>query len=428
MKIDTPYTRYPRVLYRKKENKTSIWFGIFLFFTGFFLTVISLNIYNPSLVPNELRVMSLNKKQNILLLGCDEVFPQDEILNGKALWKGRSDTIVILSCNPFSNTLNILNIPRDTRVRILGHGSEKINYLSSIGGPLLTKKYLERLLRIRIDHYVVVNVSGLSRIIDEIGGITIDVPQRMHYNDYAGMLFINLFPGRQSLSGKQTVGYVRFRHDSLADIGRIQRQQEFMRAVFKKLMDPITFTKLPEIVSLYRKTILTDLRPNEIIKLANFARNVPHINQNIVILPGQFGSYHGISYWMPDYKEINHVVRKLFYDERNIFRFKRIEPKDLKVSIIDGTNRNYKSIEKLKNLLWEYGYTVLPVQEFEEHVTITKIYAQKANSEIALQIKYDIGNIGELLAGNLGPPEADVTILAGDDISKIRTVRARKRK
>ena len=305
-----------RILYERKKPRVSFFLGLIFFLTGLTFTIISLNIYNPSLVPNELRVLSLSKKTNILFLGCDEVFPNDKEANGHALWKGRSDTIVLASCNPSRNTLNILNIPRDTKIKIPGHGIEKINFLNSVGGPSFTKKCLEGLLKVHIDYYVIVNLQGLNRIIDEIGGIVINVPQRMQYIDHSAMLNINLFPGRQLLNGEDAVGFVRFRHDNLGDIGRIQRQQEFMRAVFKKLLDPITFTKLSEVVSVYKKTILTDLKPHEILRIANFIRNVPESSQKIVILPGDFGRVSKAGYWIPDQKEIDKVVKLLFYEEK----------------------------------------------------------------------------------------------------------------
>jgi len=413
------FERYPRIIYEKKEKKSSFWFGFILFITGLFLTLISLNIYKPSVVPNELRVMSLNKKTNILILGCDEIFP--ELEKGKLLWKGRSDTIIFLGCNPAKNTLSVLNIPRDTKIKVPGHGAEKINYLNTIGGPEFTRKYLEKLLKTKIDHYVIINVQGLHKIIDEVGGIVIDVPQRMQYRDYAGMLDINLFPGKQLLNGEQAVGYLRYRHDSLGDIGRIQRQQAFMRAVFKRLLDPIIFTKLPEVVSIYKKTMLTDMKPVDVIKIANFVRNVPDSKQNISILPGSFGQRNQVSYWIPDQKEIDKIIKKFFYDEKSPLRFIRKNPKDIKISIFNGSHKDKFLATKLTNYLREYGYTVLIAQDSESHMKSTKIYAQKANPEVALQIKYDIGNIGELVNGNLGPPEADVTILAGDDLVNLKT-------
>lgn len=424
------FERYPKILYEKKHPKPSFWLGLVLFFVGFFITVLSLNIYNPSFVPKELRVMSLDKKLNILFLGCDEVFPQDKEANGNALWKGRSDTIIVLNCNPFNNTLNILNIPRDTKIKIASLGVEKINFLNTFGGPIFTKRCLEKLLKIHIDHYVIVNLQGVNRIIDEVGGIIIDVPKRMEYHDNSAMLHINLFPGKQLLNGEQAIGYVRFRHDSLGDIGRIQRQQEFIRAVFKKLLDPITFTKLPEVVSIYKKTILTDLTPKDIIKIANFARNVSTSNQNIVMLPGEFGQYSQVSYWIPNEKEIKNITKKLFCNDNESYNCNghfKVDPSRVKISIFNGSNKDHYLATKLTNLLREYGYTVLVAEDYNEHVTKSKIYAQKANSEVALKVKKDIGNLGELIIGNLGPPEADVTILAGDDLANVIHQVARKK-
>lgn len=420
------FEKYPKVLYEKKQRKVSFWHSILLFLIGFLIVFLSLNIYNPSLVPNELKLFSLNKKINLLLLGCDETFPVN--YERELLWKGRSDTIILISCNPLENTLNILNIPRDTKIRVPKHGVEKINYLNTIGGPTFTKKYLERLLKTNIDNYVIINIQGLSKIIDEVGGIVIDVPQRMQYIDHTGMLNINLFPGKQLLSGKHATGFLRFRHDSLGDIGRIQRHQTFMRAVFKKLLDPIAFTKLPDIVSIYKKTILTDLKPTDLIKIANFSRNVPASKQNIVILPGEFGQYDEISYWIPKPKEINEVIKKLFYNEEKYLKYLRINPKDIKISIFNGSKKGDSKVIKLTNILKEYGYTILGIQDSKKHAKTTQIYAQKANPEVALQVKKDINNLGELVIGNLGPPEADVTILAGEDLVNLKTKLKKKSK
>ena len=404
------FQQYPNTLYRRTTRRPSFLFGLVVFLCGFCFTLVSLNIYNPSLVPKNLRVLSLDKKINIVFLGCDE---------GSALWKGRSDTIILVSCNPYENTLNILNIPRDTKIKIPGRGIEKINFLNSVGGPMFTKECIEKLLGIHIDHYVIVNLQELNKIIDEVGGVVINVPQRMYYEDHAAMLKINLFSGKQILNGEQAIGFVRYRHDSLGDIGRIQRQQEFMRAVFRKLMDPVTFTKLPDIVSLYKRTILTDLEPHEMIRIANFTRNIPAKNQKIVILPGDFSTRSTAGYWIPNQKEINKVVKNLFYEDHTLdksHKYKRINTKDIKVSIFNGSHKDPSLIKKLVEKLKKYGYTILFTQDFEEHIITSKIYAQRANPEVALQVKHDIGNLGELLIGNLGPPEADVTILAGDDL------------
>ena len=418
------FERYPRILNNKRtEDKPSFTFSLVLLLLGFILTIISLNIYNPNLVPSKLRLLSLTKKTNIAILGCDEIFP--DTANGKLLWKGRSDAIVIVHCNPVKNTFNVLNIPRDTKIKIPGHGAEKINYLNTISGPTFTRKYLERLLGIHIDNFVIVNVQGINQVIDELGGIKIDVPQRMEYHDYTAMLHIDLHQGRQTLNGKQVEGFLRFRHDMLGDIGRIQRQQAFMRALSKKLLDPVIFTKLPEIVSIYRKIILTDLKPTEIIKIANFVRNVPLNKHVTVILPGDFGQHNQVSYWIPNKQEIQKLVKKLFYEkeynQKGFFRFVRVNPKQLKISVFNGSRKDRWLGTKVANILREYGYTVLGPQDSETISKTTKIYAQKANPEVALQLKYDLGNNGDILIENLGPPEADVTILAGDDLTNLKS-------
>ena len=189
--------KYPRIQYREQPTRSSFLLGLILLIVGFFLMITSLNIYQPSLAPVGLRIMNLNSTKNILILGCDEVFKESDPKSSTILWKGRSDTILIFNCNPFSSTLNILSIPRDTKINLPGHGAEKINYLNSTGGALFTKKCLEKLLGIKIDNYVMIDVNGLLKIIDQIGGLEIDVPQKMEYSDKTAMLNINLSPGKQ---------------------------------------------------------------------------------------------------------------------------------------------------------------------------------------------------------------------------------------
>ena len=389
--------------------------------------ITSLNIYKPSLTPAGFRILSLTSVKSILVLGCDEVFKESDLLTKQIAWKGRSDSILIVNCNPFSNKVNILSIPRDTKVNLPGHGSEKINYLNSIGGPIFTKKCLEKLLHIKIDYYVMVDTKGLLKVIDQIGGVIIDVPQKMEYIDKTAMLNIDLSPGKQILNGEETLGFVRFRHDNLGDIGRIQRQQIFIKAVIKKLLDPITFAKIPEVISIYKESVLTDLKPSEIVKIANFIRGVPHSNQNSTILPGHFGQYNSyVSYWIPDQKEIKNLVDNFFLNKKSILKFKHTNPKDVRVAIFNGSSKKDNLLAtKISDLLRNRGYLVLVCQDYETNVKKTKIYAQKANSELALQVKYDLGNLGELLVGNFGPIDSDITILAGDDlanrIDKIKT-------
>lgn len=311
------------------STKIKLLIGLCLLITGVSLAIISLNIYAPSILPEKVRVLTLKERKNILFLGVDEVFKEDRAKKREGgIWRGRSDTIIILSLDPYNKSMNILNIPRDTRIKIDGYEIEKINYLNAIDGPIVTKKHVEKLLGIKIHNYVQINLKGAVKFIDEIGGIVINVPQRMKYKDITGMVDINLFPGRQLLNGKQAIDFVRFRHDSLGDIGRIQRQQEFIRALIKKSLDPVVFARLPALLVGMKHLLLTDLKTDGIVRIANFVRNVPASKQKIAMLPGKFGELNGISYWIPTKKETIEIVNEFFKTTKTTdYKTKSQEPK-----------------------------------------------------------------------------------------------------
>lgn len=299
----------------KLSSKISLSFGITLFIVGVLFVYLSLNFYVPNVIPPKMRILSLNKKTSILFLGIDEVFPGSNGLNesGGIKWKGRSDTIIILVCDPLKNTINALNIPRDTRIAIDGYDIEKINYLNAKDGPEKTKLYVEALLGTHIDHFIAANLHGISNIIDEIGGIVVDVPKRLKYEDRTAKLKINLYPGKQLLNGKQAAGFLRFRHDDLGDIGRITRQQKFMKALLRKMVDPIVFAKTPAILTNFKSNIYTDLTQREIVQVANFIRNVPSSKQKVEMLPGKCGELNDVSYWIPLRQETRQLVNEFFY-------------------------------------------------------------------------------------------------------------------
>lgn len=131
--------------------------------------------------------------------------------------------------------------PRDTRVRLPGFGVAKINAANVVGGPALTAQVVSQLLGgIPIDRYVRLNTEALEALIDAVGGVEVYVPEPMHYVDRTQQLFITLQPGWHRLNGKQAHHFARFRHDQLGlgDIGRVQRQQELLRALSRELLSP----------------------------------------------------------------------------------------------------------------------------------------------------------------------------------------------
>ena len=239
-------------------------------------------------------------KATVMIMGVDE--RADDV--------GRSDTLMIATLDPDKNQAALLSVPRDTRVKIKGHGFDKINAAYAYGGRKLTQETIESLLNTHIDHYIKINVHGFTKIIDALGGIDIDVEKRMYYEDPwddDGGLYIDLQPGMQHMDGKTAITYVRYR-DEEGDIGRIKRQQNFMKAVMDKLVSPTIIPKLPAIVSAVSDSVETDMSVSEILSFLGTLQDTKDNGLKSEMLPGKPVYIEGISYWVPDISKTRQIL------------------------------------------------------------------------------------------------------------------------
>jgi len=205
----------------------------------------------------------LKEPINILLLGVDS--------NNADV--GRSDTIMVARLNPDTGAINIVSLPRDTYAEIGDKGySDKVNHSLNYGVGT-TIETVENFFDIKIDYYVAVDFQAFTDAIDALGGIEINVEKRMKYTDVAGDLYIDLQPGLQTLNGEQALGYARFRHDSLGDLGRIDRQQEVIRAVLDKSTDIRSITKIFDVIDVVGEHLKTDIPRSEMVKIFTTYRN-----------------------------------------------------------------------------------------------------------------------------------------------------------
>jgi LCP family protein required for cell wall assembly len=173
--------------------------------------------------------------QDILLLGTDV---------------GGGNTDVIASLRVDGGVTRITQVPRDTFVESADYGVLKANALYAFGGMGALKQELTTLLGAPVDRYVRVNLRAVEHLADALGGVEVDVPKRMYYVDNAQNLYIDLYPGRQVLKGEQLEGFLRFRHDELGDLGRMERQKLVLAEVFRKLAQPATLARLPELLKI----------------------------------------------------------------------------------------------------------------------------------------------------------------------------------
>ncbi|MFN3361638.1 MAG: LCP family protein [Pseudanabaenaceae cyanobacterium] len=232
-----------------------------------------------------------------------------------AKFNGRTDTIMLLRFDP-QGKITLLSIPRDTQVHLPEVGTAKINAANVYGGIEEVKTALQELLpHVRIDRYVRIDTGGLRAVIDAIGGVEVDIPERMYYADKTQGLLIDLYPGRQVLNGKQAEAFSRFRGDANADIGRIKRQQILLQAVQKKLAQPWTIARLKPLIAAVQEHVDTNLTSEEMIALAAFSLSLPPEGVATLTLPGQPRLENDISYWQPDLDTIDATIVPQFLTE-----------------------------------------------------------------------------------------------------------------
>ncbi|MGI5948831.1 LCP family protein [Peptoniphilus sp.] len=239
-----------------------------------------------------------------LLLGVDS-------LDAKNADNARSDTIMIVNVNPKDSSVNIISIPRDTYTAIKGYKNQKINHSFKYGGTELTLDTVNNLLGTNINHYITIDYRFVEAVVDALGGITVDVPIDMKYDDPTAdpPLHIDIDQGRRNLNGHDAVGFLRFRKGyANADLGRVEAQQQFMSAMFSKIKDPKIILKTPKLMSAYVNYSENNMSAKELMKLAFSMKNMTSENIKTSTLPGYPKYKGGVSYYIMNENEADVVL------------------------------------------------------------------------------------------------------------------------
>lgn len=226
---------------------------------------------------------------------------------------GRADSIIVFNLDLDNKRVYALSIPRDSRVDIPGYKNKtKINHSYAYGGIELTIDTVENLLGVPIDYYAVTNFAGFEDIVDTIGGVYIDVPIRMRTHTWYGD--IDLQPGYQLLDAKQALGFVRYRYDAGGDISRGQRQQQFLKAVFKRVVEPQNVIKLPTLVPQIMEQVETDFSVADLLALVDLFKDV-NLEEAFVSesVAGHSQTISGGSYWIIDEEALPETIQRIFY-------------------------------------------------------------------------------------------------------------------
>ncbi|MBW8351333.1 LytR family transcriptional regulator [Bacillus sp. IITD106] len=236
--------------------------------------------------------LELSKKEpfSVLMLGVDE----------RAGDKGRSDTMIVLTINPKLKSMDMLSIPRDTRVEIVGNRTvEKINHAYARGGVEMSMNTVEKFLDIPIDYYVKMNMEGFKEIVDAVGGVNVN-------NDLDFSLEGNHFPkGELSLNGKEALAYARMRkEDARGDFGRQMRQRQVIQGVINKGANISALWKYDDVLKALSKNVETNISFDE---MKSIQKNYADARHNIeqIQIEGSGATIDGLWYYVvPDEERI----------------------------------------------------------------------------------------------------------------------------
>ena len=185
--------------------------------------------------------------KNILIVGIDA--RRDE--------NARADTMILV--NMRNDKINLISIPRDTLIKINGKGTQKINASYAYGGIELCKASVEKLLDTKIDNYLVFNFKAIQKGVDAFGGFTVTIPKTIKINDPELKKCFTLKKGSLKLNGIQTLEYLRYRSDGKGDIGRIYRQQEFIKDLQDSFLKLENVPLIPKAYLAIRDEVKTDM-------------------------------------------------------------------------------------------------------------------------------------------------------------------------
>lgn len=224
-----------------------------------------------------------------LVAGVDEESDQ--------LWS-RTDTLILVHVQLDSGEINMISIPRDTRVFIdKEHGNDKINHANAFGGMRLTMRTIREFLGIDLDYYVEFTFDSVERIVDALGGVEVNIPVRIRTYKPD----VNLFPGWQRLDGREALMFARYRKGyENGDIGRLQAQQHLITQMIKEILKPTNIPKLPSLLDVYYDEVNTNLSMKTLQGMLPMITNFSGDNITKAYVPGEALDIDGIYYYEYD--------------------------------------------------------------------------------------------------------------------------------
>ncbi|WP_374720790.1 LCP family protein [Peribacillus tepidiphilus] len=308
-----------RIVYKKKKKKTKKRILTFLFLV--LLTAVTYfsymgiktyqalnNSYNEERKTSALREVPVyvsNDPFSVLIMGIEDYSGEHDT--------GRADTLLVATFNPKKQTMKLLSIPRDTMVTIADlDKKDKINHSYATGGKDRVIRTVENFLNIPIDYYVSVNFKGFVNIVDELGGVEVEVP--FSFNDINSKWERFYFKkGSQELNGEEALVYARMRKkDPRGDFGRNERQRQIVIGLIDRLSSPKILWKIDDLAEVVGENVETNMSIKEAIA---FRKKYSEFNtskiQQLELKGEDYYSKRNIYYFIPDEEELEMVKSEL---------------------------------------------------------------------------------------------------------------------
>jgi len=266
------------------------------------------NISDENSEDDETGSINVKGKDEImfLMVGVDA----NDVANSKGT---RTDTMMLVKVDFENGDIDLLSLPRDSRVVVRGK-EDKLNHAHAYGGMPLTIDTVRDFLGVDLEYYVKVDYKAVKSIVDAIGGVKLNVPQRMRYSDPTAKppLNINLQPGEQTLDGQKAHDFLRFRSYPDGDLGRVKAQQYFLEEFIKQTLQPKNIIKLPTMVKTYYDYVDTNISLDYVLKGMGVANKLNMENVRMETIQGYNKRINGLDYLIYDRESTKEIVEEMF--------------------------------------------------------------------------------------------------------------------
>ena len=231
-----------------------------------------------------------------------------------------TDTMMYVNYNVETGKVAMMSIPRDTYITneyCVGH---KLNSLYRGKNTQAFVEQIEELIGVDIDYYLIFDSKMLIDIVDKVGGVEVDVPVRMKYDDPTQNLHIDLKKGTQVLNGKQAEQFVRYRKGNdgsgyaRGDLQRTEVQQQFIKNFISTVLSAKNLTKIPDLINVALDNTDTNITAREALKYSTDVMKIDTSNISSCTAPGEAKYINNISYFVMDKEKTKELVKNKLVD------------------------------------------------------------------------------------------------------------------